>query len=114
MNLEERLPTISPLPSFMSILKEGYNITHCPTGETDPRHGLHIPLLTVATKSVAGSGWDLAGKRGSPSKRVIVLFIERIPALSLPRHGKRGEERRRLTRIRLHSCLLSALFPFSA
>jgi len=82
--------------------------------ETDPRHGLHIPLVMVATKSVAGSGWDLAGKRGSPSKRVIVLFIERIPALSLPRHGKRGEERRRLTRIRFHSCLLSTRFPFSA
>jgi hypothetical protein len=46
--------------------------------------------------------------------RVIVLFIERIPALSLPRHGKRGEERRCLTRIRFHSCLLSTFFPFSA
>ena len=48
------------------------------------------------------------------SKRVIVLFIERIPALSLPRHGEKGHRCHRLTRIRLHSCLLSTLFPFSA
>ena len=30
MNLEERLPTISPLPPFMSTLREGYNITDQP------------------------------------------------------------------------------------